>query len=71
MTPSQVEHAIAGSRDGSGAGDHDQAFVFGRLPRALAPLPFSIRQLGRLMVLRSRLQAGLFAGGDDDVVPAA
>ncbi len=70
MTYSQVAHTIGESRDGSGAGDHDQAFVFGRLPRALAPFPFSTRELGRLMVLRSRLQAGLFAGGDD-VVQAA
>jgi hypothetical protein len=52
------------SLDGSGAGDHDVAFVFGRLPHALAPFPFSTREFARLMVLRSRLQAEGFH--DDD-----
>jgi hypothetical protein len=44
--------------------DHDQPYRFGRRPRAMAPYPFSTRQFARLLVLRSRLQAGQFAGDD-------
>jgi hypothetical protein len=46
------------SVDGRGAGDHDQPYCFGRRPRLVAPYPFSTRQLARLLVLRSRVQAG-------------
>jgi hypothetical protein len=57
MTPSSIGPRSAHeSRDGVGAGDHDVPYVFGRLPRALAPFPFSTRELARLMILRSRLQ---------------
>ena len=52
------------SQDGHGAADHDVPFVFGRQPRALAPFPFSTREFARMLVLRSRFQAGLF-GADD------
>jgi hypothetical protein len=51
------------SLDGSGAGDHDAAFVFGRLPRALAPFPFSTRQFARLLIVRGRIRA---ACSDED-----
>jgi hypothetical protein len=44
----------AGSKDGSGAGDNDQPYVFGRRPRAIAPWPFTERQYARLLVLRGR-----------------
>jgi hypothetical protein len=54
----------AGSRDGHGAGDHDQPYHFGRTPRAVAPYPFNTRQFARLLVLRSRVQAGLLGNGD-------
>jgi hypothetical protein len=67
MTPSPIEHFVSESHDGSGAGDHDLPFVFGRKPHAAAPFPFSLRELGRLMVLRSRLQSGLL--GEDGYVP--
>ena len=53
-----------GTRDAAGAGDHDQPFRFGRLPTSLAPHPFSTRQFARLLVLRSRLEAGLAGVGD-------
>jgi hypothetical protein len=53
-----------GTLDGAGAGDHDQPYRFGRLPRASAPFPFSTRQYAHLLVLRSRVQAGLFAAAD-------
>lgn len=56
-TPHQyVEHPRHESRDGGGAADHDAPFVFGRLPSAQAPFPFSTRELARLMVLRSRVR---------------
>ena len=54
----------AGSHDGSGAGDHDCAYTFGRRPRGNTPYPFSTRQYARLLVLRSRIQADL-VGCDD------
>jgi hypothetical protein len=52
------------SRDGSGAGDHDNPYQFGCLPRALAPFPFSTRQFARLLVLRGQFRDGLFAADD-------
>jgi hypothetical protein len=45
-------------------GDHDQPYRFGHRPTASAPFPFSTRQYARLLVLRSRVQAGLFAADD-------
>ena len=53
-----------GTRDGRGAGDHDQPYTFGRRPRARYPFPFTAWQLARLLVLRGRVQDGLF-GADD------
>jgi hypothetical protein len=50
---------VGESRDGIGAGDHDAPYVFGRLPRAMAPFPFSTREYARLLVLRSRSRDGL------------
>ena len=67
MPPSPIEQFVGESHDGSGAGDHDLPFVFGRKSHAVAPIPFSTRELGRLMVLRSRLQTGLL--GEDGYVP--
>ena len=50
-----------GSHDGTGCGDHDVPYRFGRRPRAEIPVPFSTRQYARLLVLRSRIQGGLAA----------
>ena len=55
----------AGTLEGQGAGDCDQAYEFGRRPRSNATGPFTIRQYARLLVLRSRVQAGVF--GTDQV----
>ena len=44
--------------------DYDQPYRFGRLPRAIAPCPFSTRQFARLLVLRGRVQSGRFAADD-------
>jgi hypothetical protein len=44
----------AGTRDGSGASDNDQTYVFGRRPRAIAPWPFTERQYARLLLVRGR-----------------
>ena len=44
----------AGSKDGSGASDNDQPYVFGRRPRAIAPWPFTERQYARLLMVRGR-----------------
>jgi hypothetical protein len=51
-----------GSLDGYGAGDHDQGYRFGRRPRVGTTQPFSARQYARLLILRSRVQAGLVVG---------
>jgi hypothetical protein len=57
-----------GTLDGLGAGDHDQPYRFGWRPRASVPYPFNTRQYARLLLLRSRVQAGLV--GQDDLAPA-
>jgi hypothetical protein len=55
-----------GSKDGLGSGDHDQAYMFGRRPRAIAPFPFTPRQFGRLLALRGRIADGLIGSDDLD-----
>jgi len=64
MQQPQPINGSIGTRDGMGAGDHDQPFRFGWRPRASAPYPFNTRQYARLLALRSRLHAGLTGGGD-------
>ena len=54
---------IVGTLDGLGAGDHDEPYRFGRLPRSGVPYPFNTRQYVRLLVLRGRVQDGDL--GDD------
>jgi hypothetical protein len=63
MNPIQAGTIAAGSLDGTGAGDHDIPYRFFR-PRATVPYPFSTRQYARLLILRSRVEAGLL--GPDD-----
>ena len=58
--PEPHEATIA-THDGTGAGDHDQAYSFGRRPTSMAPYPFSERQYARLLVLRGRVRDGVFA----------
>ena len=45
-----------GSLDGTGAGDHDQPYSFGRRPNASTPYPFNTHEYARLLVLRGRVQ---------------
>src|SRR3984893_11338428 len=56
---------IDGSVNGSGGGDcaREELFV-GWRPRGAGADPFTTRQLARLMILRSRIEAGL-VGVDD------
>lgn len=56
MERTQLTETGAGSKDGSGAGDNDQPYVFGRRPRAIAPWPFTERQYARLLLVRGRFQ---------------
>jgi hypothetical protein len=72
----EINHLRLGSRDGDGAGDHDQPYRFGWRPRASVPYPprpaqrgFNTRQYARLLVLRGRVQDGL--AGQDDLTKAA
>ncbi|MDQ3811643.1 MAG: hypothetical protein M3336_15285 [Chloroflexota bacterium] len=53
---SQSNESAGGSKDGSGAADHDEPYQFGRRPRAVAPWPFTERQYARLLVLRGRVR---------------
>ena len=50
-----------GTKDGQGAGDHDQPYRSGRRPSATAPNPFTGWQYARLLVLRGRLLDGALA----------
>jgi hypothetical protein len=59
MIPPYLNSVSSESRDGRGASDHDELYVFGRLPRAAAPFPFSVHEFARLMILRGRVQDGL------------
>jgi hypothetical protein len=52
----QQQFGQTGSRDGQGAGDHDQPYSFGWRPRASVPFPFNTREYARLLVFRSRVQ---------------
>jgi hypothetical protein len=54
MERTHLPETGAGSKDGTGAGDNDQPYVFGRRPRAIAPWPFTERQYARLLVVRGR-----------------
>ena len=53
-----------GSRDGHGAGDHDQPYRFGWRPCAATPYPFNTRQYSRLLVLRGRVREDLAERSD-------
>jgi hypothetical protein len=64
MMKAQQIGATTGTQDGSGAGDHDVPYLFGHRPTSATPYPFSTRQYARLLLLRSRIQAGL-VGADD------
>ena len=56
MERTRLPETGAGSKDGSGAGDNDQPYTFGRRPRAQAPWPFTERQYARLLLVRGRVQ---------------
>ena len=59
MVPMQPD--LRGSLDGAGASDCDMPYRFGSRPRTEVPFPFSTRQYARLLILRSRVRAGVFA----------
>jgi len=58
-----------GTHDGTGAGDHDDPYRFGRRPNLNAPFPFTTRQYVRLVVLRGRVQERQLAGDGADFPP--
>ena len=57
----QPPATLRGTKDGSGAGDHDEAFRFGYRPSARWTYPFLPAQYSRLLILRGRVQDGDFA----------
>lgn len=66
MIPEQQQQILArsatidGTLDGSGAGDHDMPYRFGRKPNVNQPFPFSTHEYARLLIVRSRLQSRTF-----------
>ena len=55
-----METETIGSKDGAGASDNDEPYKFGVYTRyATIRTRFSERQTARLMVLRSKVRAGL------------
>jgi hypothetical protein len=48
---------IDGTLDGSGAGDHDMPYRFGRKPSVSQPFPFLTHEYARVLIRRSRLQS--------------
>jgi hypothetical protein len=44
--------------------DHDLPYRFGWRPRSAITFPFSTREFARLLVLRGRVQDGVFAADD-------
>lgn len=61
MERTHLPETSAGSKDGSGASDHDQPYVFGRRPRAVAPWPFTEHQYARLLLMRGRFMEASLA----------
>ena len=70
MSAQQPASSLSGSLDGTGAGDHDPAYTFGRRPCLEAPFPFSTREYARLLVRRSKLEA-VGQAADDLPTPLA
>ncbi|HLH25644.1 MAG TPA: hypothetical protein VK066_24260 [Chloroflexota bacterium] len=58
---SQPPAMLPGTKDGRGAGDHDEAFRFGYRPSVRWTYPFSVSQYSRLLILRGRVQDGEYA----------
>jgi hypothetical protein len=54
MERTNEDLSVSGTKDGSGAADHDEPYTFGRRPRSVAPWPFTERQFARLLVLRGQ-----------------
>lgn len=66
MNRSQQSNQPSSLAEGSQVSDYayDEEYRFGRRPRAIAPFPFSTQEFARVLVLRSRVRAGLFAADD-------
>jgi len=64
MNSSQQSHTSLSSAEGSRFTTYDEEYRFGRRPRTIAPFPFTTHEFARLLVLRSRVCAGLFAADD-------
>ncbi len=69
--PHLLHLEVGGTKDGQGAGDHDEPYRFGRRPSAVAPWPFSERQYARLLVLRGRTLDRDFAEDQGNEHPIA
>ena len=65
MDRTEPPASTGGTKDGSGASDHDQPYQFGRRPRAVAPWPFTERQYAQLLVLRGRVQDAVLDAAED------
>ena len=64
MNSSQQSNKSRSPEKQSEVGDYDEEYRFGRRPRAIAPFPFTTQEFARLLVVRSRVQAGLLGTND-------
>ncbi|MBV9325504.1 MAG: hypothetical protein JO352_17155 [Chloroflexi bacterium] len=70
ITPSAESQTNSpGTKDGRGAGDHDQPFTFGQRASARAPFPFTPIEYAHLLVARGRVRDGLFGAADRSPTP--
>jgi hypothetical protein len=56
MAEQEGTPSTGGSRDGTGAGDHDRPYHFGHKSTSACPHPFSGVEFARLLILRGRFQ---------------
>jgi hypothetical protein len=54
MAEQEGTPSTGGSRDGTGAGDHDRPYHFGHKSTSACPHPFSGVEFARLLIVRGR-----------------
>jgi hypothetical protein len=57
MAEQEGSPLTGGSKDGTGAADHDQPYQFGHEATAACPYPFSGVELARLLIVRGQVRA--------------
>jgi hypothetical protein len=57
MAEQEGSPLTGGSRDGTGAGDHDRPYNFGHKSTSAYPHPFSGVEFARLLIVRGQVRA--------------